>query len=147
MLAIREAARAYNVSPQHNNFLILSLGTGSSQGDEMVPVGDPNSWGVLKWLSPIWPEQSAKLTDVFMAASADMVDIYTSLFFHGSTGHENFLRIQYNGLKYKDCSTDNSSHEYLEMLERVANDLLKEPVSCPVHENIKQLTNEEALTV
>ncbi|CAH9122438.1 unnamed protein product [Cuscuta epithymum] len=146
LVAIWEAARAYKVAPLPENFRILSLGTGSCTGTQMAEVGDATSWGVVRWL--LFPDNTPRITDVFMSGNDNMVDAYTSLLFGGGTasaGPENFLRIQYQGMKYDECLVDDSSKAYLQKLEQFANDLLKDPVSGPTTSNPLELTNEEAL--
>ncbi|CAH9131414.1 unnamed protein product [Cuscuta epithymum] len=146
LVAILEAAKAYNVRPLPENFRILSLGTGSCTGTQMAEVGDPTSWGVVRWL--LFPNNTPRITDVFMGGNESMVDAYTSLLFSGgatSGGPDNFLRIQYQGMKYDECLVDDSSKAYLQKLEQYANDLLKDPVSGPTTSNALELTNEEAL--
>ncbi|CAH9101390.1 unnamed protein product [Cuscuta europaea] len=146
LVAILEAAKAYNVRPLPENFRILSLGTGSCTGTQMAEVGDASSWGVVRWL--LFPDNTPRITDVFMGGNESMVDAYTSLFFGGATASDdpdNFLRIQYQGMKYNECLVDDSSKEYLQKLERFANDMLKDPVSGPTTSNSLGLTNEEAL--
>ncbi|CAH9122431.1 unnamed protein product [Cuscuta epithymum] len=146
LVAILEAAKAYNVRPLPENFRILSLGTGSCTGTQMAEVGDANSWGAVRWL--LFPDNTPRITDVFMGGNESMVDAYTSLLFGGDTasgGPDNFLRIQYQGMKYDECLVDDSSKAYLQKLEQFANDLLKDPVSGPTTSNPLELTNEEAL--
>ncbi|CAH9101394.1 unnamed protein product [Cuscuta europaea] len=145
LVAISEAAKAYNVRPLPENFRILSLGTGSCTGTEMAEVGDTSSWGAVRWL--LFPDNTPRITDVFMSGNSSMVDTYTSLLFgDGATsGPENFLRIEYQGLKYNECLVDDGSKDYLQKLEQFANDLLKDPVSSLTGPNTLELTNEEAL--
>ncbi|CAH9083285.1 unnamed protein product [Cuscuta epithymum] len=145
LVAILEAAKAYNVPPLPENFRILSLGTGSCTGTQMAEVGDASSWGAVRWL--LFPDNTPRITDVFMSGNSSMVDTYTSLIFGdgAASGPENFLRIQYQGLKYNECLVDDASKDYLHKLVQFANDLLKDPVSSLTTPNTLELTNEEAL--
>ncbi|VFQ59158.1 unnamed protein product [Cuscuta campestris] len=141
LLAIREAARAYKVPLKPESFMILSLGTGSCRGDHMDRIGDPSSWGAMKWL--LIPQGTPRITDVFMGASDEMLEVYTDMVLEGASCPDNYLRIQYQGMKYDECLVDDSAGDYLGKLGRFANDMLGDPVSGP---SAKALTNEEALT-
>jgi hypothetical protein len=73
--------------------LVLSLGTGSSKGTNKLEVGSPDTaWGLVNWF--FGPEKSRPLTDVLMAGSNEMVEIYTSSFFQFSGLEDNYIRIQ-----------------------------------------------------
>ncbi|RAL45057.1 hypothetical protein DM860_003816 [Cuscuta australis] len=140
LLAIREAVRAYKVPLQPESFMILSLGTGSCRADHMDRIGDPSSWGAIKWL--LIPQGTPRITDVFMGASDEMVDVYTEMVLEGAACPDNYLRIQYQGMKYDECLVDDSSLDYLDKLQGFANEMLGDPVSGP---SAKVPTNEEAL--
>ncbi|KAH7543290.1 hypothetical protein FEM48_Zijuj02G0168700 [Ziziphus jujuba var. spinosa] len=148
-------------STEHSKFLILAVGTGSSNLSNKLEVGDPNEWGLVKWF--IGPEETTPLMDVFSTAMNDMVDIYISVFYgtmvdiyisvlYGTSGSkENHLRIQTDSLDLTEASTDKSSKNNLDKLEKIDNELLKKPVSQinfdnGLYEPIEgHGTNEEAL--
>ncbi|VFQ88023.1 unnamed protein product [Cuscuta campestris] len=142
LLAIREAVRAYKVPLKPESFMILSLGTGSCRGDDMDRIGDPSSWGAMKWL--LIPQGTPRITDVFMGASDEMVDVYTDMVLQGAACPDNYLRIQYEGMKYDECLVDDSTGDYLDKLQGFANEMLGDPVSGP---SAKALSNDEALAV
>ncbi|XVE89963.1 hypothetical protein DITRI_Ditri20bG0038600 [Diplodiscus trichospermus] len=135
LLAISEVTKEMSLNrkvPCLNNMdfsklLVLSLGTGSSKRDEKLEVGDGKSWGLFSWF--MGPNGTNPLFDVVLTATDDMVDIYLSVFFHGSSFKDNYLRIQIDSLKYTQAATDNSNKENLENLEKIANELLKRPVA------------------
>ncbi|VFQ59160.1 unnamed protein product [Cuscuta campestris] len=83
-----------------------------------------------------------RITDVFMGASDEMVDVYTEMVLEGAACPDNYLRIQYQGMKYDECLVDDSSLDYLDKLQGFANEMLGDPVSGP---SAKVPTNEEAL--
>lgn len=72
-------------------FLVISLGTGSSKGEERYNAKQAKGWGVLGWLLS---NGSYPLVDVFMQASADMVDIHISVAFQALHSSRNYLRIE-----------------------------------------------------
>ncbi|XVF42274.1 hypothetical protein PTKIN_Ptkin01aG0347700 [Pterospermum kingtungense] len=109
-----------------SKLLVLSLGTGSSKRDEKL-VGGGKGWGLFSWF--MGQNGTSPLFDVVLTALDDMVDIYLSVFFHGSSFNENYLRIQIDRLKYTQAATDNSNKENLKNLEKIANELLKRPVA------------------
>ncbi|XVF06376.1 hypothetical protein REPUB_Repub06bG0042900 [Reevesia pubescens] len=106
-----------------NQLLVLSLGTGSSKRNNQHEVLYDN-WGPLQWLVG-----SPSIFDVLLTASDDMVDMYLSAFFQGTSFHKNYLRIQTDSLKASEIAMDNSNEENLKNLERIGTDLLGKPVS------------------
>ncbi|XWS64744.1 hypothetical protein CRYUN_Cryun05aG0029800 [Craigia yunnanensis] len=100
LLAISEVTKEMSLNrkvPCLNNMdfsklLVLSLGTGSSKRDEKLEVGDGKSWGLFSWF--MGPNGTNPLFDVVLTAMDDMVDIYLSVFFQGSSFKDNYLRIQ-----------------------------------------------------
>ncbi|XP_038974236.1 patatin-like protein 2 isoform X2 [Phoenix dactylifera] len=130
-------------------FLVISLGTGSSKGEERYNAKQAKGWGVLSWLLS---NGSNPLVDVFMQASADMVDIHISVAFQALHSSRNYLRIEDDVLTGTIASVDIATKENLENLDKVGEDLLKKPVSRvnletghfePVDKG--EGTNEEAL--
>ncbi|KAJ6858185.1 hypothetical protein NC652_040679 [Populus alba x Populus x berolinensis] len=121
-LAICEAMKEKKINAR--KLLVLSLGTGSSKGTNKLQVGSPDTaWGLVKWF--FGPEQSRPLTDVLMAGSNEMVEIYTSSFFQFSGLEDNYLRIQVDNLTYAEASMDNSSKENLDNLEKIGKELVE----------------------
>ncbi|XP_057962409.1 patatin-like protein 2 [Malania oleifera] len=138
LLAVREVINGISQSRGRlsseidcSNILLLSLGTGSAKRDESFSVkDDANTWGLIKWL---FQEENGKkfkpLVDVFSTAMDDMVDIYMSMFFQSFDSKDNYLRIQYDSLKYNETAVDDSSGDHLKKLESYGNDLLDRPLS------------------
>nr|TKR75466.1 hypothetical protein D5086_0000285080 [Populus alba] len=121
-LAICEAMKEKKINAR--KLLVLSLGTGSSKGTNKLEVGSPDTaWGLVKWF--FGPEQSRPLTDVLMAGSNEMVEIYTSSFFQFSGLEDNYIRIQVENLTYAEASMDNSSKENLDNLEKIGKELVE----------------------
>lgn len=121
-LAICEAMKEKKINAR--KLLVLSLGTGSSKGTNKLEVGSPDTaWGLVKWF--FGPEQSRPLTDVLMAGSNEMVEIYTSSFFQFSGLEDNYIRIQVDNLTYAEASMDNSSKENLDNLEKIGKELVE----------------------
>ncbi|XP_022743775.1 patatin-like protein 2 [Durio zibethinus] len=110
----------------HSKLLVLSLGTGSSKRNNKLEVGN-QSWGLIDWV--VGPNNSNAISDVLLTAIDDMVHIYLSAFFQGTSFKDNYLRIQTDSLKSSEAIMDNSNKENLENLEKIGNALLKAPVS------------------
>ncbi|XVF06375.1 hypothetical protein REPUB_Repub06bG0042800 [Reevesia pubescens] len=108
-----------------NQLLVLSLGTGSSKRNNQLDVLYDN-WGPLEW---VIGDNGIPIIDVLQTASDDMVDVYLSAFFQGTSFHKNYLRIQTDSLKASEITMDNSNEENLKNLERIGTDLLGKPVS------------------
>ena len=72
-------------------FLVISIGTGSPKSEQKYNAEMAAKWGVLGWLLH---GGSTPLVDVFIQASADMVDFHISMVFQAPHSEENYLRIQ-----------------------------------------------------
>ncbi|WOK92205.1 patatin-like protein 2 [Canna indica] len=110
----------------YRRFLLVSLGTGSAKVEGKYSAEYASKWGVLGWLLS---GGSNPLIDVFMQASADMVDIHLSVFFRALRSESNYLRIEDDTLTGTISSVDVSTKENLEDLVHVGEQLLKKPVS------------------
>nr|XP_011458947.1 PREDICTED: patatin-like protein 2 [Fragaria vesca subsp. vesca] len=79
-----------------------------------------------------------------------MVDYHLSTVFQALHSEKNYLRIQDDTLEETVCSVDIATHENLNNLVKVGEELLKKPVSrvnmeTGMFEPAHQSTNEEAL--
>ncbi|GMY28617.1 patatin-like protein 2 [Fagus crenata] len=131
----------------YGRFLVLSLGTGSTKVEEKYTAREAGRWGVFGWLIS---GHSAPLVDVFTQASADIVDFHLSVLFKAHSSEQKYLRIQDDTLKGQVSSVDISTKENMENLAKVAEGLLKKPVSRVNLETgnlepSKHETNEDAL--
>ncbi|XP_024020043.1 patatin-like protein 3 [Morus notabilis] len=110
LLAIREATkilekengRNYSAQPDDNNFLVLSLGTGSAEKRSGHNIG---LGGLLDW-SFSFEKGLSPLFDVMFRAADDMIDIYTSLILGNHNARHNYLRIQDYTMKADEVKTD-----------------------------------------
>ncbi|KAF3339454.1 patatin-like protein 2 [Carex littledalei] len=145
---IKENPDFFPMKPMdYRRFLVISLGTGSSKGEDRYSAKLAKGWGVFGWLLS---RGSTPLVDVFTQASADMVDIHISVAFQALHSKQNYLRIQDDTLTGMVASVDISTKENLENLVKVGESLLKKPVS---RENLEtgrveptdEGTNEQAL--
>ncbi|XP_004291128.1 PREDICTED: patatin group A-3-like [Fragaria vesca subsp. vesca] len=132
---------------EYGRFLVISLGTGSAKCEEKYEATNAGRWGVLGWLTG---GGSCPLVDVFTQASSDMVDYHLSTVFQALHSEKNYLRIQDDTLEKTVCSVDIATHENLNNLVKVGEELLKKPVSrvnmeTGMFEPAHQSTNEEAL--
>ena len=75
----------------YENYLIISLGTGTSKMENKYNAKMAAKWGILGWLCS---EGSSPLVDAFTFAGADMVDLHMSLIFRSTKCEQNYLRIQ-----------------------------------------------------
>lgn len=110
----------------YGEFLVISLGTGSSKTEEKFRAKDAAKWGVLGWL---YNQGTSPLLEMFSQASADIVDIHLCVVFQALHSQKNYLRIQDDELTGRTSSTDYSSKENLLNLVEVGKNLLKKPVS------------------
>lgn len=75
----------------YENYLIISLGTGTCKMEKKYNAKMAAKWGILGWLCF---EGSSPLVDAFTFAGADMVDLHMSLIFRSTKCEKNYLRIQ-----------------------------------------------------
>lgn len=101
MLALRPTGVAFPSEQDHEvshgealnyeNYLIISLGTGTSKMGKKYDAKTAEKWGILGWL---YSEGSSPLVDAFTYAGADMVDLHMSFIFKATKSEHNYLRIQ-----------------------------------------------------
>lgn len=71
--------------------LVISLGTGSNEGEDKYDAKVAAKWGLLRWF---FDKFSPPLVNIFTQASSDMVDNYIAVFFQALCSEDNYLRIQ-----------------------------------------------------
>ncbi|PKA59502.1 Patatin group A-3 [Apostasia shenzhenica] len=145
----KESQDYFEISPvEYNKFLVISLGTGSAKFQEKYTAEGAAKWGILQWM---FNDGNTPIIDMYSEASADMVDIQTSIFFHTLQSEKNYLRIQDDTLAGNASSVDLSTKENLEKLVEIGEKLLKKPVArlnveTGLYEPVEgEGTNEEAL--
>lgn len=88
----------------YHQFLVISIGTGSTNGQDRYNAKLAKGWGIFSWLLS---HGSTPLVDVFTESSADMVDIHISVAFQALHSEQNYLRIQvrelYNYIRIWCC--------------------------------------------
>ncbi|XVF15576.1 hypothetical protein REPUB_Repub09cG0166200 [Reevesia pubescens] len=133
----------------YENYLIISLGTGTCKMEKKYNAKMAAKWGTLGWL---YSEGSSPLVDAFIFAGADMVDLHMSLFFRSINAQQNYLRIQDDRLSGDASSTDKATQKNMKNLVELGERLLKKPVSrmnldSGIFEPVdNEGTNEEALS-
>ncbi|CAL5013012.1 unnamed protein product [Urochloa decumbens] len=120
----------------YGKFMVLSLGTGSAKIEQKFDAVESSKWGLLGW---IYNKGTTPIIDSFSQASADLVDIHTSVFFQALHSDDRYLRIQDDELTGDTSSVDVSTKENLNRLVNVGMGLLKKPV-CKV--NVETGRNE-----
>ncbi|XVF61141.1 hypothetical protein PTKIN_Ptkin08bG0105700 [Pterospermum kingtungense] len=133
----------------YENYLIISLGTGTSKMEKKYNAKMAAKWGILGWLCS---EGSSPLVDAFTFAGADMVDLHMSLIFRSTKCEKNYLRIQDDRLSGDASSTDKATKKNMKNLVEIGERLLHKPVSRVNLDNgcfepvYNEGTNEEALS-
>ncbi|XP_068658022.1 patatin-like protein 2 [Aristolochia californica] len=110
----------------YGKFLVISLGTGSAKREKKYDAKTAAKWGILGWL---FNDGQTPLIDSFLEASADMVDIYSSVLFQSLNSEDKYLRIQEDTLEGKEASVDVSTEENMQKLVQIGQKLLKKPAS------------------
>lgn len=86
----------YPIEPKnYDRFLVISLGTGTAKNDHKYSAQKASKWGIFGWL---YNGGHTPLVDAFNQASADMVNIHSSIVFQALHSENNYLRIQVNSL-------------------------------------------------
>ncbi|EOX91376.1 PREDICTED: patatin-like protein 1 [Theobroma cacao] len=132
----------------YENYLIISLGTGTSKMEKKYNATMAAKWGILGWL---YSEGSSPLVDALTFAGADMVDLHMSLIFRSIKCEQNYLRIQDDKLSGDASSSDKATQKNMKNLVEIGERLLQKPVSMMnldsgIFEPVdNEGTNEEAL--
>ncbi|CAI9267012.1 unnamed protein product [Lactuca saligna] len=142
------SANFFPIKPtEYGRFLVLLLGTGSPQFQKKYDATKSSSWGILGWLAG---GGSTPLVDVFTQASGDMVDYHIYSVFQALHSQDKYLRIQDDTLSGDLTSMDLATHENLENLVKVGQELLKKQVmkvnlGTGICEHYHHTTNEMTL--
>ncbi|KAK6923018.1 Patatin-like phospholipase domain [Dillenia turbinata] len=110
----------------YGRFLVISLGCGSSKSVHKYNARTSAKWGVMGWL---YNNSSTPLVDAYNSASADMVDFHNCVVFEALHSQDNYLRIDDDTLSGTVTSVDVSTKKNMDSLVKVAEKLLKKPVS------------------
>jgi hypothetical protein len=133
---------------EYDNYLIISLGTGSPKQAEKYTAPECAKWGLREWLID---GSFTPIIDIFSHASADMVDIHAAVLFKALRVEKNYLRIQVDSLIGDTASVDIATKKNMEALIQIGESLLKQKVSrvnidTGKYEVVEdEGTNEEAL--
>jgi hypothetical protein len=133
---------------EYDNYLIISLGTGSPKQAEKYTAPECAKWGLREWLID---GSFTPIIDIFSHASADMVDIHAAVLFKALRVEKNYLRIQVDSLVGDTASVDIATKKNMEALIQIGESLLKQKVSrvnidTGKYEVVEdEGTNEEAL--
>ncbi|KAL6656703.1 hypothetical protein ACP70R_004483 [Stipagrostis hirtigluma subsp. patula] len=111
---------------EYRNYLIVSIGTGSAKQAEKYTAQQCSKWGLLRWL---YNGGFNPLIDIFMHASADMVDIHAAMLFETLNCEDNYLRIQDDSLTGHASSVDIATKKNMKELIEIGKKLLKKPVA------------------
>lgn len=135
LLAITEVTRQmfdskvdfFRTKPiEYPRLLTISIGTGAARMDEKFDIKRAKKWGIVDWMLN---GGTTPLLEIFSQASADMVDIHTSLLFQALQSEHNYLRIQEDELSGIENSVDVATKDNLERLVKIGERLLESPVS------------------
>ncbi|KAJ9562251.1 hypothetical protein OSB04_007411 [Centaurea solstitialis] len=110
----------------YEQFLVISLGTGTEKQQPRYDAKMAAKWGVLSWLVA---KGAVPLVEVFTQASADLVVFHDNVVFEALNSVDNYLRIQDDTLNGVLASSDVATNKNLNDLVEVGNRLLDAPVS------------------
>ncbi|CAO2815028.1 unnamed protein product [Amaranthus hypochondriacus] len=139
----------YPIKPSdYHKYVVLSIGSGAPKCGDKYCAENAAKWGMLGWVSNA---KSCPLMEVFMQASADMVDFHLHTVFKALHCQNNYIRIQADELTGDASSIDIATVENLENLVKIGENLLKQRVAnvnlaTGASEPVSQRTNEQILT-
>ncbi|KAD4888130.1 hypothetical protein R6Q59_034789 [Mikania micrantha] len=110
----------------YGRYLLISIGTGTQKQTPKFDAKKAAKWGVIGWLIN---QGSAPLIDAFTQASADLVVMHNNVVFEALNSVDSYIRIQDDALTGDLASTDLSTKENLDSLEKVGGVLLDNPLS------------------
>ncbi|MED6137416.1 hypothetical protein PIB30_064842 [Stylosanthes scabra] len=133
LVAIREVSKKLLRNPgegkinplDFDQFLVLSLGTGTNRNEHKYEAKKVAKWGMLNWLLD---SGSTPIIDCYSEASTDMVDYHNCVIFTALGSQDNYLRIQ-ETLDGELASADIATKENLENLVKKGKELLRKPVT------------------
>ncbi|KAL6851864.1 hypothetical protein ACP4OV_020049 [Aristida adscensionis] len=111
---------------EYANYLIVSIGTGSAKQAEKYTAQQCAKWGLLRWL---YNGGFTPLIDIFMHASADMVDIHAAMLFETLHCQDSYLRIQDDSLMGHTSSVDIATKKNMAALIGIGKELLTKRVA------------------
>ncbi|KAL0872395.1 hypothetical protein Bca101_022100 [Brassica carinata] len=114
----------------YNQFLVVSVGTGSAQKEEKYSAKKAAKWGIISWL---YDNGSTPILDITMESSRDIVHFHSSVVFKALQSEDKYLRIDDDTLEGDASSMDIATKSNLENLVVIGEKMLKNRV---VHMNI-----------
>jgi hypothetical protein len=128
IMARKEDAHQYLTTPDENcgRFLVLSIGTGLRSEEEQYTAETCSRWGKIGWVRK---RGMVPITDFFMAASSDLVDIHVATKFKLYRSESNYLRLQDNTLGGTAAAVDAATPENMGDLVGTGENLLRQQVS------------------
>lgn len=109
----------------YKKYIVISVGAGTTKGNELFKAKDVAKWGVAGWLTN---GRGAPLIDSFMGGSTDLVEINLVTAFKALKCEENYLRVQTVLKNPKNDGINNSKEKNLKELEMIGQNLLNDPV-------------------
>ncbi|KAH7578218.1 hypothetical protein JRO89_XS01G0354900 [Xanthoceras sorbifolium] len=147
LLALCEAKKLNEDLPNYKNYLVLSLGTGSTNA---IPITE-GTGGLIQWFCPRDLKIFKQNLFIYIFNSVgNMVELYMSRNFRHKNIRKNYLRIQEYDLKAE--SLDDATLDNIERLVNAGNDLIKKPVmfvnpDTGIPEKLQKYVNPETGTV
>ncbi|EOA18418.1 hypothetical protein CARUB_v10006962mg [Capsella rubella] len=132
----------------YDQFLVISIGTGSTKKEEKYSAKKAAKWGIISWL---YDNGSTPILDITMESSRDMIHFHSSVVFKALQSEDKYLRIDDDTLDGNVSSMDLATKSNLENLVKIGEKILKNRVVQmnidtgvyePVTENV---TNDEQL--
>ncbi|KAL6594063.1 hypothetical protein ACP70R_048964 [Stipagrostis hirtigluma subsp. patula] len=123
----KEREELFPVKPADcGQFLVLSIGTGSTSDQGLYTARQCSRWGIMSWLRN---RGMAPIIDIFMAASSDLVDIHAAVMFQSLHSNRYYLRIQDNSLHGAAATVDRATPENMRALVGIGERMLAQRVS------------------
>lgn len=74
----------------YDQFLVISIGTGSTKKEERYSAKKAAKWGIISWL---YVDGSTPILDITIESSRDMIHYHSSVVFKALQSEDKYLRI------------------------------------------------------
>ncbi|XP_010437269.1 PREDICTED: patatin-like protein 1 isoform X2 [Camelina sativa] len=109
----------------YDQFLVISIGTGSTKREEKYSAKKAAKWGIISWL---YDNGSTPILDITMESSRDMIHYHSSVVFKALQSEDKYLRIDDDTLDGDVSVMDLATKSNLENLVKVGEKILSSRV-------------------
>jgi len=105
----------------YDQFLVISIGTGSAKKEERYSAKKAAKWGIISWL---YEDGTTPILDITFESSRDIVHYHSSVVFKALQSEDKYLRIDDDTLEGDASTLDLSTKSNLENLIKLGEKML-----------------------